>query len=86
MSDVDDEMNRLMMTPMLRRHAERMATGPDPALVARLWDEYGEWFDDFILRHWRRRYPEGLYPLLRDEAPARAVIAIYKEKRGQLAG
>lgn len=85
---MDYEVKRLTMDPRLRGLAARMATGPDPALVVQLWSEDEEpiaWFAGFVRRYWRKRCPEGAFPLDRDDAPARAVIAVYKEKREQLA-
>jgi len=87
---VDEEVQALMRDPVLRRLADRMARYVDPVLVHQLW-RFGEpttWFVGRMEWYWRERHglpPKGLEaePLLkRSASPAKAVMAVYKEKRG----
>lgn len=84
-----EEIEQLKADPRLRILAERMATGPEPWIVRELWtgiDDPIEWFAAFAVKYWRKERPPYLFPLDEDkeDAVARAVIALYKEKRERL--
>lgn len=81
-----EEIKKLKADPRLRRLADRMATGTEPWIVRQLWtgvDDPIEWFATFAKEYWRKERPAYLFPLeeAKEEAVARAVIALYKEKR-----
>jgi hypothetical protein len=81
-----EEIKTLKADPRLQRLADRMATGVEPWLVRELWtgvDDPIEWFAVFAVKYWRKERPPYLFPLEenKEEAVARAIIALYKEKR-----
>jgi hypothetical protein len=87
---VDEEVRALMRDPVLRRLADRMVRYADPVQVQQLW-RFGEpttWFVTRMEWYWRLRHglpPKGLEeesPLKRDASPAKAVMAVYQQKRG----
>lgn len=81
------EVKRLTLDPVLRKLAARMASESDPALVAELWtgtDDPTESYARQMKRYWEVHHPSRMYDLTHEDSAARAVIAVYKEKREQL--
>lgn len=81
------EIRQLRLNPVLRKLARRMAFRCDPVLVAQLWtgvDDPIEWFAEQMDRYWRHHHPSRQFDLEYGDSAARAVIAVYKEKREQL--
>jgi hypothetical protein len=82
---VDQEVRALMGDQVLRLLADRMARNVDPVVAARLW-RFGEptrWFTERMEWYWRkrRRLPAEVFRLENPAAPAKAVMALYQQKR-----
>lgn len=85
MEVVDDEVRALMSDQVLRLLADRMARNVDPVLAGQLW-RFGEpttWFAKRMEWYWRKKrgLPSEVFRLENPAAPAKAVMAIYQQKR-----